>query len=227
MRRGQPPGAILCEALSHFRPREEGSGSGRRLSRGGGRGGGAAGQRLKGSAGSLLPPAFLPRGPPPRWMAAAAASSVLPLGGDGAGAGPAGPGSEAAAMEGRRRLWRLVGGTARREGAEELVGRSAELPGEARTRQRPSPAALPAEPAGAVLRQARPPAAVAAERPSRDTAGAAAEESCPWMYLLQLACLGSSWHISRLAVVRKRTLYSQSAGEVTCSFMAFKAPKNA
>lgn len=88
-----------------------------------GRGGRAAGQRLKGPAGSLLPPAFLPCGPPPRWMAAAAViSSVLPLGGDGAGAGPAGPGSEAAAMEGRRRLWRLVGGTARREGAEEPVG---------------------------------------------------------------------------------------------------------
>lgn len=45
MRRGQPPGAILCEALSHFRPREEGSGSGWCLSREGGWGeGGEAGE---------------------------------------------------------------------------------------------------------------------------------------------------------------------------------------
>lgn len=35
--------------------------------------------------------------PTPRWIAAAA-SLALPLGGDGAGAGPAGPGSEAAEM---------------------------------------------------------------------------------------------------------------------------------
>ena len=44
------------------------------------------------------------------------------------------------------------------------------------------------------------------------------------MYLLQPACLGSSWHITHLAIVSNRTLvYSQLAGEVTCSFMVFKA----
>ncbi|XP_037251419.1 atherin-like [Falco biarmicus] len=205
-------------------------------------------------------------------MAVVAAAPPLPLGGDGAGAGPAGPGSEAAAP-----LLAARGGAARRESA-------AEPSGAARCGAAPPAAVLlllsprsPLESRGGA-EAARPPRSVPnapAETPLGLQVGAAgaARAAFPlrrflsrcgrdpgrcaslggrrcfaainhpllpvthlgrktlstWMHLLQLACLESSQCIAHLAIVSRRTLflYSQSAGEVTCSFMVFKAPKNA